>query len=358
MNESNPAPSPSPSPPLPPTPAPPFDHKAAAAATTVITPASTPQMRPAQEPATGPGLVDSASTGASAAANGANGAGVSDAGPRPKRATAEEKTVQLEKTLSGVVKVFCTRSSPNFAMGWVRTPACEPRGTQERGLHCSPEISPLPPFMCCAMLCCAVVWCAVLLCGVQQMMRQTSSTASGFIISGRRIITNAHAIQRAASVRVRKHGDPTKYRAAVLFVGHQCDLAVLEVTDKLAEQFWKGTTELTLCPNLPMLQSSVLVIGCTNQHTRHALTRHTVAQLSVCRSPSRRTDCSPCAVCCADPTGADNVSITKGVVSRINVNQVQRYSTACTRTALTSCHLFSSPLPFHCCVCCAVHAFR
>ena len=40
---------------------------------------------------------------------------------------------------------------------------------------------------------------------------------------------------------IRKHGDPTKYTARVLAVGHECDLALL-TTD--AEEFWEGTLPL------------------------------------------------------------------------------------------------------------------
>ena len=41
-----------------------------------------------------------------------------------------------------------------------------------------------------------------------------------------RIITNAHCVADQSHVTVRKHGDPTKYSARVVAVGHECDLAV------------------------------------------------------------------------------------------------------------------------------------
>jgi S1-C subfamily serine protease len=108
-----------------------------------------------------------------------------------------------------------------------------------------------------------------------QMKRQTQSTASGFIISGRRILTNAHAVDYQTSVRVRKHGSSEKFIAKVVGVGHQCDLAVLSVAD---EAFWQDSVPLEL-GGVPHLQESVRVIGY--------------------------------------PTGGDNISVTKGVVSRI-----------------------------------------
>ncbi|GLJ45126.1 hypothetical protein SUGI_0949950 [Cryptomeria japonica] len=38
-------------------------------------------------------------------------------------------------------------------------------------------------------------------------------------------------------VLVHKHGCPTKYRAEVQVVGHECDLALLTVSN---EEFWEG----------------------------------------------------------------------------------------------------------------------
>lgn len=69
-----------------------------------------------------------------------------------------------------------------------------------------------------------------------QTKQQRESTGSGFIVEGKRIITNAHCVADQAHVMVRKHGDPRKYSAKVVAVGHECDLAVL-TTD--SEEFWE-----------------------------------------------------------------------------------------------------------------------
>lgn len=47
-----------------------------------------------------------------------------------------------------------------------------------------------------------------------QTRRQQMSTASGFIMSGRRILTNAHAVAYQSSVRVRRHGSALKVGAS------------------------------------------------------------------------------------------------------------------------------------------------
>lgn len=133
-----------------------------------------------------------------------------------------------ELMLNSVVKVFCTSTSPNYAQPW-------------------------------------------------QMKRQSSSTSSGFVVSGRRIIGNAHGVTNASSIRVRKHGDAKKYPANIEFISHESDLAILTVPDPL---FWNGLLPLDL-GGVPRLHENVSVAGY--------------------------------------PTGGDNLSVTKGVVSRVVV---------------------------------------
>ena len=113
-----------------------------------------------------------------------------------------------------------------------------------------------------------------------QMKRQTSSTSSGFVIAGRRILTNAHCVDNFAVVKVKKRSSSTKYVAEVLAIGRECDLALLTVDD---DEFWRGITPITLAPRLPLLQDEVTVVGF--------------------------------------PVGGDNLAITAGVVSRIDVQE-------------------------------------
>lgn len=51
------------------------------------------------------------------------------------------------------------------------------------------------------------------------------------------IMTNAHVVADQSLVMVRKHGSAVKYIAEVEHVGHDCDLAILNVED---ESFWEG----------------------------------------------------------------------------------------------------------------------
>ena len=48
-----------------------------------------------------------------------------------------------------------------------------------------------------------------------------NSTATGFIIDGNRIITNAHAVLNEKFLQVRKEGDSRKYKANVKFISEE-----------------------------------------------------------------------------------------------------------------------------------------
>ncbi|CAF3561037.1 unnamed protein product [Rotaria sp. Silwood1] len=109
-----------------------------------------------------------------------------------------------------------------------------------------------------------------------QMKRQITKTASGFIIKNRWILSNAHVVTNASNIRIRKHGDAKKYPARILHIAHECDLAIMTVDDNI---FWNGLEPLTLTNDVPRLQESITVVGF--------------------------------------PIGGDNLSVTKGVVSRV-----------------------------------------
>lgn len=73
-------------------------------------------------------------------------------------------------------------------------------------------------FICAMVVCYGVLF--VLLCVFHsqwQMKRQRSAFATGFVISGRRILTNAHAVRNHLLVRVRRYGDSKKYTATVRY---------------------------------------------------------------------------------------------------------------------------------------------
>lgn len=102
-----------------------------------------------------------------------------------------------------------------------------------------------------------------------------SGTGSGCIIDGRRILTNAHMVGNATLIQVRRYGQAERHTARVQFVSHEADLALLTVD---APAFFEGVAPLKLGA-LPSLQQEVSALGF--------------------------------------PEGGDSLSITRGVLSRI-----------------------------------------
>lgn len=108
-----------------------------------------------------------------------------------------------------------------------------------------------------------------------QYESSVNASGSGVIIPGNRILTNAHVVADSVFIEVKKAGDPRKYTASVEAVGHQCDLATLKVKD---ERFFEGATALKF-DGLPSPMDKI---------TAHGY-----------------------------PEGGDDISVTQGVVSRI-----------------------------------------
>ncbi|CAD6337117.1 unnamed protein product [Miscanthus lutarioriparius] len=139
-----------------------------------------------------------------------------------------DQVVKVVPSMDAVVKVFCVHTEPNFSLPW-------------------------------------------------QRKRQYSSSSSGFIIGGRRVLTNAHSVEHYTQVKLKKRGSDTKYLATVLAIGTECDIALLTVED---DEFWKGVSPVEF-GSLPALQDAVTVVGY--------------------------------------PIGGDTISVTSGVVSRIEI---------------------------------------
>ena len=114
-----------------------------------------------------------------------------------------------------------------------------------------------------------------------QAQTPSSSTGSGVVLPCGRILTGAHVVANATFVQVQKVDDPTKFTAELVGVCHDADLALLKVDD---ERFPTGVSPAPL-GGLPELRSRVSVVGF--------------------------------------PVGGQEVSVTEGIVSRI---EVQRYS--------------------------------
>jgi len=112
-----------------------------------------------------------------------------------------------------------------------------------------------------------------------QLSGQGRGVGSGCIIRGNRVLTNAHVVADQTFIQVKRAGQAERYNAAVEVVAHECDLALLKVDDPA---FFAGVKPLTLGP-LPRMRDKVAVYGF--------------------------------------PIGGEELSITEGVVSRVEYTQ-------------------------------------
>ena len=106
--------------------------------------------------------------------------------------------------------------------------------------------------------------------------RFSGGIGTGFLIGPKRLLTNAHVVSNARRILVTVDGSATKYPAAVEHIAHDCDLALLQVED--GGDFSNFPT--FTFGEVPALESEVRVIGY--------------------------------------PVGGDRLSVTRGVVSRID----------------------------------------
>ncbi|HXP62100.1 MAG TPA: trypsin-like peptidase domain-containing protein [Dongiaceae bacterium] len=113
---------------------------------------------------------------------------------------------------------------------------------------------------------------------------------SGFVIKGKRIMTNAHVVSWARQIIVRRYQDPRPYLAEVEYVGHDCDLAVLRVEDG---RFFENLEPLSF-GGLPKVRSTVVT------YVYPAGGRKSLTRAAWCRaSNSRPIHISGTAICSA-----------------------------------------------------------
>lgn len=107
-----------------------------------------------------------------------------------------------------------------------------------------------------------------------------SGNGTGFLVGPNRFLTNAHVVSDSRLIYIKKVGDPKPYKARVVNVAHDCDLALLELesVDEFGAAF-SGIQPLFI-GGTPKLNTTVVAVGY--------------------------------------PIGGERISVTRGVVSRID----------------------------------------
>jgi S1-C subfamily serine protease len=109
-----------------------------------------------------------------------------------------------------------------------------------------------------------------------QMVGPRNYEGSGCIIAGRLILTNAHVVSDHTFITVKRSGQTKKYVARVKYVAHDCDLAVLSVDD---QKFFPSETPLEI-GELPRVTDEVAVYGYPNGTDQLTITKGIVSRVS------------------------------------------------------------------------------
>ncbi len=107
-----------------------------------------------------------------------------------------------------------------------------------------------------------------------------SGNGTGFLVGENQFLTNAHVVSNSRLIYIKKVSDPKPYKATVIHVAHDCDLALLQLES--AEEFdsaFEGIEPLFI-GGIPKLNTTVVAVGY--------------------------------------PIGGERISVTRGVVSRID----------------------------------------
>ncbi|MFA5042508.1 MAG: trypsin-like peptidase domain-containing protein [Kiritimatiellia bacterium] len=102
------------------------------------------------------------------------------------------------------------------------------------------------------------------------------ASGSGFIIGKKRILTNAHVVSDARFIEVQREGQSRRYPAETAFIGHDCDLAVLTVRDP---EFYADAAPMELGDGLPDLNEEVIALGYPMGGERLSLTKGVVSRI-------------------------------------------------------------------------------
>jgi S1-C subfamily serine protease len=102
-------------------------------------------------------------------------------------------------------------------------------------------------------------------------------SGSGFVIEGRRILTNSHVVQYASQIYVQPHQSANKISAKVVAASPDVDLAILSLED---DSFFANRPAIPLAEGIPQVKSTVNVYGY--------------------------------------PVGGEQMSVTEGIVSRVD----------------------------------------
>ncbi|OLP78135.1 Protease Do-like 9, partial [Symbiodinium microadriaticum] len=136
------------------------------------------------------------------------------------------------------------------------------------------------------------------------------------------ILTNAHCIEWHAQVKVQQRGQDTKYLARVVSVGWEADCAVLtvEAAGNWAAGQGKGTLEfsVSICAAC-FLYTAAKEVDDDSDEEQEKISDLREAAFTEVQLSKKVPHLEEHVLCVGFPVGGDTISVTSGVVSRVEV---------------------------------------
>ena len=106
--------------------------------------------------------------------------------------------------------------------------------------------------------------------------RPTGGSGTGFMIGPNRFMTNAHVVSNATRLIIKRSDDAKPHLAKIEFIAHDCDLAVLSLYEP---KVFEGIQPLELGNDLPLLDTEVVAVGYPVGGERLSVTRGVVSRI-------------------------------------------------------------------------------
>lgn len=105
--------------------------------------------------------------------------------------------------------------------------------------------------------------------------RPTSGSGTGWMVGKNKFITNAHVVSNSTKLIIRTMNDPEPHEARIIYIAHDCDLAMIEAVDP---KFAEPLKSLKL-DGIPKLNTEVIVVGYPVGGERMSVTRGVVSRV-------------------------------------------------------------------------------
>lgn len=106
----------------------------------------------------------------------------------------------------------------------------------------------------------------------------SAGIGSAFLIGRGQFLTNAHVVSNAERINILQYGSSRKIPAKVKYIAHDADLALLEISDKDFEAFGEQPY-FDFCKGLPQLEDEVRALGYPMGGSRLSVTRGVVSRI-------------------------------------------------------------------------------